>query len=406
MPMNNNHRFLSVAWQIQKKAGKKNKKIALKVLVVCLDNWNTLAEIPFVLKKGGCTVTIFSSKDAWVKSNKFFDYWIERSENINEIQKQVIALGTSGQYDWILLGDETIIKLMNDCITDENTFKKILPLTKIENKKMLSSKYGLFTVCEQNGILSPKSIIADNGAFSKDEINQLNFPVVIKADFSWGGKGMHFCENASKLNESIKQATETSILIQQYIVGKEYPVEALFYKGLLLCYGVSEILTHDKDRFTYSTRRKYLSNTSIGNELKILGAKLGINGFANIAYIHSKANNQYYLIEADIRPTSWVAMGRFTYTDFSIAIKNLVKNQIALLKEPICMPEGKSIEVALFHKDLRRSFYKRDIKGIIRWILNYKGYWRFIPWYDRVLLKKIGSDLWTKLFSRFIKINR
>ncbi len=377
----------------------------MKVLVVCLDNWNTLAEIPFVLKKGGCTVTIFCSKNAWLKSNKFFDYWIERPENNNEIQKRVIGFGTSGEYDWILLGDELILKLMNECITDENTFNKILPLTKIVNNKMLSSKYGLFKVCEQNGILSPKSIVTENGSFSKDEINTLAFPLISKADFSWGGKGILICENDSKLNEFLKQTNKISTLIQEYIKGKEYPVEALFYKGQLLCYGVSEILTYDKDRFTYSTRRKYLSVPSIGNELKILGAKLGINGFANIAYIHSEKTKQYYLIEVDIRPTSWVVMGRFAGNDFSVAIKNLINRQINQIEEPVCMPEGKSIEVALFHKDLRRCFYKRDFKGILRWVLNYKGYWKFIPMYDGVLIKKITSEIWTEFFYK-LKKNR
>ena len=57
----------------------------------------------------------------------------------------------------------------------------------------------------------------------------------------------------------------------------------------------------------------------------------------------------------------------------------------------------KTVEIALFHKDLRRSFYKHDVNGVLRWIFNY-NYWKFIPFYDIKLLGYTISELWKEFF--------
>lgn len=45
---------------------------------------------------------------------------------------------------------------MYEYIQTEELFKVILPISKIENREMLSSKAGFSNVCERNNILSPK----------------------------------------------------------------------------------------------------------------------------------------------------------------------------------------------------------------------------------------------------------
>ena len=37
-----------------------------KALVACIENWDTLQEVPFVLHEGGCTVDVFCSKRSWL----------------------------------------------------------------------------------------------------------------------------------------------------------------------------------------------------------------------------------------------------------------------------------------------------------------------------------------------------
>jgi hypothetical protein len=122
-----------------------------------------------------------------------------------------------------------------------------------------------------------------------------------------------------------------------------------------------------------------------------LGRKLGFNSFVNITYLHDPGKDKYYLIEADLRPNSWMAYGRFIGRDFSESVKRIVIGDYntgykdAPMKKPFT-------EVALFHKEVMRALWQHDIKGILRWIINYKGYWRYLPFYDRKLTKKIFAE--------------
>ncbi|HEV7621840.1 MAG TPA: ATP-grasp domain-containing protein [Flavisolibacter sp.] len=370
------------------------------VLIASLENWDTLAEMPSILKKGGCTVDILCSNNEWLKANSYHRHWIESEKEPDGYASQLISLVQQNSYDWVILGDEPLIKLMNDKIEDEELFKKILPLTKIENRQILSSKAGLSEFCEKHQIISPKFIVHKGSSNINELGTDLNFPVIIKKDLSWGGSGVMVCDNFDQLFQQVRNiSNDETVIIQEYIKGREIPVEALFSKGELVSFTVSEILSHDKDQFSYSTRRNYFGNKGLEKMLTILGEKMGINGFANLAYIYSSENNNYYLIEADLRPNSWMT-GKHVRNVFINGIKRIAA-LISAKHRPIFTLSKNKIEVALFYKDIRRCLYSRDRKGLMRWIANYR-YWQFIPLYDRQLLVKITNELSKEFFNNKI----
>jgi len=365
----------------------------MKVLVACFDNWNTLAEIPYILKKSGFEVDILSGKDAWVKKNKFYNQWIPAKSESDDYLQQLKELAQNSKYEWIIPGDEKLIKLLNEEITDEGLFYKLLPLTRIENREMLCSKIGFSNICTQNNILTPGYCYypaADNNS----NIDTLRFPVIIKVDFSWGGLGIRVCENKPELEKIIAGLPEhETIIIQEFIRGKEVPVEALFWKGKLLSVTSSEILDYDKDEFSYSTRRRYFpADEKLRQAVKEFGERVGVHGFVNMAYIKADANGSYYVIEADLRPSSWMAYTGYAGSSFIHALRT-----ITFPEKRVVTQTPKEVEIALFHKDLRRGFYKHDIRGLSRWVYNIK-YWKYIPFYDHKLLSYTFSQLWREFF--------
>ena len=311
---------------------------------------------------------------------------------------KLIDLIEKGEYHWVILGDEPLIKLMNEEIQEESLFIKMMPIIKIEHRYMLSSKYGLADFCNKTGIDVP-GYTRYNGKDDLEKINtQLSFPVINKLDFSWGGVSMFVSNSYEEFLSNLHKIPEKqNVLIQEYIEGIEIPVEALFYHGELLVYNTSKIVEFDKDKFTFSTRRSYYDNSAIKHILIDLGKKLGINGFVNIAYIHDTNKDKYYLIEVDTRPNSWIAYGRFTGRDFSEGVKRIINGDYVNGYKEIKLKQS-SIEVALFDKDIRRALWKRDIKGIMRWVFNYKNYWRYIPFYDKKLARIIFSGIWKEVF--------
>lgn len=112
------------------------------LLVSLLGEFDATGEIPFMFKRAGCTVDVFCSADSWLRSNKYHDRWFETSEIHSDFKNKLLnhVEENPDYYQWIVLLDDAAIKLMNESIQTEYLFKKILPITKIENRAILSSK--------------------------------------------------------------------------------------------------------------------------------------------------------------------------------------------------------------------------------------------------------------------------
>jgi len=172
----------------------------------------------------------------------------------------------------------------------------------------------------------------------------------------------------------------------------------LYYKGILVSYLSANVLDYSKSKFSYGTRRNYYENKLILPQLIELGSKLGLNGFANITYMHNPSTGKYNLIEVDPRPNSWIAYSRFiAKNNFFEGVKRIVSGEYinGFQKMGIFKP---NVEVGLFYKDIRRAIWKKDKKGILRWVLNSKGYWRFLPLYDLKLTKRVIEEIWEEVF--------
>lgn len=370
-----------------------------KILLASVVDWDSLGEIPVIFKRGGCEqVDVLCSKDSWLMSNQYYDNWIEIKEETNELVEQIIQLvnDETKNYDRIFLLDDLIIQLINQHIETEDLFKRILPLTKIENREMLSSKAGFSNVCERNGILSPKFMLYSDRLDVEAIEKQMNYPILLKLDLSWSGAGIQLCTDKKSLKEGLETMfPKENLVLQEYITGEEIGVEALFHEGQLVTYNAAKILDFFENNFSYTTRRIYFRSPEVEALLRTLGKSAGLNGFASIGYIYEPNQHQYYLIEVDMRLNNWMSLSRFTGHDFSEGIRRIINAKAKPIEAEIDKPEdlSKEIEMALFYRDIRRCWKKKDMKGAMRWVFNYKGYWRFIPFYDRLILKRIYHEV-------------
>lgn len=358
-------------------------------LIVCRDNWNSIAEVPYLLKKGGFKVDVFCGPTSWLLKNSFYDRWIPAPKDNTEFMQQLEETVLKNGYDLVVQGDEKALKLANEFISNESLFYKLLPLTKIGNRAVISSKTGFSEICDKYGLPTPAFLIysKENG---DNELEDLKYPLIAKTDFSWGGTGVKLCKSRKELEDFLLPLKTTEkVVLQEYIKGKEVPVEAFYWEGQLLEMACADILEYDKDEFTYSTRRRYYKpDNAFRCQVEEAGAAIGIHGFVNMAFMRAEVDGRYYLIETDLRPTSWVAYTKFTGNPLWKALRKVSEQPItgrALI--------DKDTEIALFHKDIRRALYKHDIKGVLRWLFK-PAYWRFVPFYDRKLLSAILKDMW------------
>ena len=376
------------------------------VLVACLENWDTLGELPFVLSQGGCNVDVFCSKKSWLISNSYYHNWIESPADTDQYIRHLVSLvqNPSIKYDWVIPADEMLLNLLNDAINDEELFYKILPLTKIQNRELLGSKAGLSKLCDKYGISRPKYFVYRHS----DSINvrslQLNYPLLLKQDLSWGGGGILYCENEQELLLNLEKTNpKYDTVIQEFIKGEDIGVEALFRKGELIEYNAGLITTYFANKFDFTTRRIYFDDKRLANEIANIGAKLGVNGFASIQFIYNTDADTYYLIEVDARPNIWLPMGRFTGHAFSEAVTKFLDGSLV---GAIAHVEGRKTEVAHFYRDTLRNIKRFNITGAYKWLTNYKGYRRFIPSYDKVLMKRMMEEIFINKMLKIISFGK
>jgi predicted ATP-grasp superfamily ATP-dependent carboligase len=369
-----------------------------KVLLTAINTWNSWdnsSEIPYLLKEAGCNVDIFCSDDSWLLSNKYYDNWIPiELGNVDLFAEKLIDLANTNEYQWIILTDDIAIDLMNKKIVDEKTFLKIMPIHKIGKRNILSSKNGFSDFCEENGIKTPLSCKYNNSDDFKLISEKLRFPVIVKPNFSWGGTGLSVNNSIDELQSTISklQAGE-NLLIQEFISGPTIGVDALFYEGILVHFNCAKMLEHGDSIFSYSTRREYFNTDLFIDTLEQFGTKAGLHGFATITFMFDEKSEHYYLIEVDTRPNSWFVYSRFiTENNFSVAIKRIINGDY-LKGYKAAINYKPKIEIVLFFKDIKRILIKNDFIGLLKWIFNVKGCWRFLPFYDIKLTKKIIAEI-------------
>lgn len=380
------------------------------VLLACYANWDSCAEIPYVLKIAGCNVDVYCSKNSWLLSNSYFDNWILSEKDKHKYASNLENLVKKKNYDWVVLTDDVAIDLMNNFLLNEALFCKIMPIKNIQNRFLLSSKVGLSKFCFSNNIDSPNFHVYNNQDDLNSIKNNLNFPVVNKTDFGSGGINMVISNSFEDFQINLSKIQQNNnTLIQEYLKGEEIQVEALFFEGYLVTYLTSSNLSTVGNLFSPTTRRNYFYDEKLKPYLTKMGELIGLNGFASITYI--KYLDKYYLIEVDPRINSWMSHSRFIMPEnFIYGVKKIINGDF---KKPTQSFEikYKNIEVAYFLRDIQRIISKNQWFDLYRWIFNVHGYWKYIPFYDSKLfirtMKRITKMLFDetkyKLFNLIIK---
>ncbi|WP_161499424.1 ATP-grasp domain-containing protein [Flavipsychrobacter stenotrophus] len=353
-----------------------------------------MKELPAILKKSNCQVDIFSAGNSWVLHNGYYDNWIEAPADITAFIEHLLDFLKANfhNYWWIIPGDDITLRILNDRITDEALFYKVMPLTKIENRALLGSKAGLAELCTKYSIKSPKQLVYNDNLSNSQISNYLGFPLMVKVDESEGGYGVFKCNNEQDLERRLAEIThKKNLVFQQVIIGEDINTEALYKNGSLVVYNYS-LSTKTIGNFGISTRRVFIHNDDLDDTLKNIGKDLGLNGFGNIVFMRESNTGEYYLIEIDMRPNSWMYYGKFTGNDFIQGIKNIMQDKFDLIKPPINIKNKEQI-IGIYKKDVYRCITTKDFNGLFYWLLNKNGSWRYIPLHDKVLFRKVNKFL-------------
>lgn len=364
-------------------------------------------EIPVILKTAGCTVDIITGKDYWVLQNNYYDNCIKISANKEDYLKELFQFidKNGNDYAWIIPGDDIILGILNEVVTSEALFHKLMPITKMDNRELLSSKAGFSNTCKKYSIRTPKYMVYDQTMTIAEISNYMGYPFLLKEDKSFGGAGVFLCRHEQDLIENLgKVINKDNLVLQQFIKGYDINTEVLYRNGELIVYSYSRTLVI-LGKFGISTQRLFYQRPDIEAELIKIGRSIGLSGFGNVVFMYNELDDQHYLIEIDMRPNSWMYYGKYTGNDFSEGVRKIMKDDLTLLRRDNTI-YPKEIKIYHYKKDVARCIVEKDVKGFIGWLTNKDKCWQYIPTYDKKLLQACNKYLFwffKDLFKNKIK---
>jgi hypothetical protein len=368
-----------------------------KVLLVTL-YWSTLTELPYLLKQAGCEVHIACPKKNPLIKTSFYERWLDTGDTMESLLSLLVNLVKDNDYSYILIGDDPILwEIYSRNII---ALKALLPLRN-ESALPILNKVGFAEHCHKKGISSPPFKGINCSLSAKEALEILGLPIVIKKNYSNGGLGVVIFKERQTYNKYIEAfAFEEPLLAQKFIAGELIGADVLFKNGKLLQYACSVDI--DSGLGPSTQRRYFQDDGRIGKILKQIGESALLHGFVNVTLIKEPNSQEYYLIEADPRPTKWVAYARWFGCDFIEPFKYFLADpseEHDYVMPTLDIADIDCWEVEFFPVHAMKLFNQRRTDEAIRHLVDYKRNTRYTL-YDPILLEaKMDSLKQSMLFE-------
>jgi len=182
-----------------------------------------------------------------------------------------------------------------------------LPFFSIETAEWSTDKLFMKQKFIEVDIPCAKGFLLNN--VSELESVKINYPVIVKPRDNSGSRGVIYCRDLNEITQAVREAFQytkkESVLIEEFIEGKEYSVEAIHYKGESHVIQITEKITSD---FPYNVELGHMQPADLSadqqNEIRLLVRKTAeVLKFENCAsHTEIKINqNGIFVIETSPR---------------------------------------------------------------------------------------------------------
>lgn len=232
-------------------------------------------------------------------------------------------------------------------------------------------------MCRQSGVLVPKDYKLSDELLD-DDLNQIEYPVVVKPVDQCGSKGVSYCKNREELVQAFKQAKEISassrVIVEKKIEGKEFAAYYALAEGeASLLFLHTELAAHKEKAgscFVASTVTNCVedfvlkANDTVIEALKRCGCK------ENAAWVQLKQDDagDFYVFElgyrlgADLVPFEYAHVGKLDLADWGIECALGIKHISSDLPKGLVRPMEKCIYSCML--SCGRSGTVQEIKGV------------------------------------------
>jgi len=120
-----------------------------------------------------------------------------------------------------------------------------------ESAHLCTNKLSMFEVLSQNGCDIPKYRIIINQQYDRSDIDNFEYPLIVKPVDSQGQRGISIVDANYELSDAIELASnvskENKCIVQEYVSGPEITISAWIHKGDPKILLVTDRITYNKD---------------------------------------------------------------------------------------------------------------------------------------------------------------
>lgn len=343
-------------------------------------------EIPYLFHRAGCIVHVFGRKDSWLLKSRYPKKYIPAPETQQEYLTELLSQLQKNTYDWVVPGDDTVLRLVVQLPPESEGFQKMSPIHDPYCVSLIGSKAQLSQLCALKNITTPLFAIYHNHDDLTVLAEQVTFPLVLKVDQSCGGHGVYLCNTQKDVTETFSKLPDeqkNNIVLQKYIAGENIAIESIYKEGRLVIYSHAIVTKTLNGEFGISSERKYTECPEIESLLEKIGSAFSIHGFCSMTLMH--LNGKYFLIEADCRPQTWYPLAALAGIDFSRGITAFFENTAHFIRPKL--PQGKhEVYIRHFSRDHIWSLQNRDFSHMFKWFYNSENRLKALPLHDPMML--------------------
>lgn len=353
------------------------------VLYVLSADWMSAAEVPRILSEAGATVDVLCPAGAWAQRGSYVDAVFIGPANATAMAEQLrVHLSSRRPYDWVVFGDDPLLAALADR-RDEAWLRALLPIApESPDVALLGSKIGFAYACARHSLPTPRWRVATTPTSGVAAADAIGYPLIAKRDRSSAGNGVFRITHRTELIEKLKSSGKP-LLLQEFIDGPIWSVEALFDHGQVVAWASSQIRQTWPTSFGNSTARRFRHAPALGALTQRIGETIRPHGFANITAIETKAG--FLLIELDLRTNGLLRLGRRVGVDFAVAAAGLVRRQLG--QRPLELAPNADHTIHCFPLDAIRAVGERDVPAMMAWLFGRRRWRSSDPKLDRAYLQ-------------------
>jgi predicted ATP-grasp superfamily ATP-dependent carboligase len=275
----------------------------MRIWITDAEFQHTLGIVRELGKNKNYDVTVIGRFDfAMSRFSIYCKSFVKRPRNISLTD---FLLKNFDEFDFLIGVGATSIEAISN--SDKLRGKSFVPIP--EQMSLALSKEATYKFCNSINIPAPESIYPSSTSLDSLKINELKYPLVIKAKFEMGGNVVQYANSYSELETKYKEIVKNYNfsnndlpLIQEYITGEGCAYFAFYENGVLVDDFMHKRLMEYPLSGGHSVKAKSYKNDKLKEYGKTVLDKLKWNGVAMVEF-KEVSQDEYVIME--INPKYW-----------------------------------------------------------------------------------------------------